>query len=193
MQLKDGTIVFLLVFGGCQAEDGGKNMATRTQLNMGLDNLSGVAGTLSNAHKGLVDAINLSEGGLVALDRVSGAKGASVNIPIAYFKGKGSITSLQFDVLLPTGITFQSVTIGPAGTAAQKSVSANAVANGVRVLIFGVNQTVIGDGLLATFRVAIGASVPSGSTSLGVTGVTASNGAGVGVQVTASTGTITVN
>lgn len=190
MRLNAGTsglILSMALIGGC-----GGNMKTRGDLNQGIDSLSASATTLDNSYTGLTSAVNLTNGSFLALGRLVGIRGGSVNMPVLFFKGKGSVAAVQFDVTIPAGLTFQSVTVGAAATAAGKQVSSNPITGGVRVLVFGINQTLIGSGVLATLVLGVSAGAAVAPASLGIVGVTASNAAGTSVQITASTGTVSI-
>jgi len=183
-------ILSTALIGGCRIN--GANMKTRQDLNTGIDTLSATATALDNSYVNLSGVLNLQTGSLIALGHTAGLKGASVDVPVMFVAGKGNIAALQFDVLLPTGVTFVSAVIGPAGTTAGKSVATNPVTGGVRVIVFGLNQTLISNGELAVLTLQIGTSVASGHISLGITNVVGSDPNGVDVSVTASTGTVKV-
>lgn len=183
-------ILIMALLGGCRR--GGDDMKTRAELNNGLNTLGTTATTIAGSYTSLVDATNLTGGALVALGHIAGAKGASVQVPVVYRKGRGTLAGLQFDIQIPTGLTFTNVILGPAGTAAGKSISSNPVAGGIRILIFGLNQTVIGDGILATITFGIASTATVGPKSIGVIGAVGSNGAGINSAISASTGTVVV-
>lgn len=157
--------------------------STRLQLNQGLDNLSTTTAILN--------VYGLVHGPIASLGSVTGTKGTNVSIPIKFTKGSGLVASLQFDILF-AGLTFQGASIGPAGTAAGKSIVTNPITGGIRLLIFGLNQTIIESGLLATFSWGIPSTSSSGIISLGVSGPVASNAAGIAVPLIVSTGMVIV-
>lgn len=181
-----GLVLATALIGGCH----GGNMKTRLDLNNGLNALNTTASVMDSAYIGLSGAVNLQNGPLIALGHLSTPKNTNVSIPVTFFKGKSSVASLQFDIMLPGGIIFQSVTLGPAGTAAGKQVASSLVAGVVRVIVFGLNQTTIESGQLVMLNISVTSSANVGPISLGISGLTASTGNGVGVPATASTGTV---
>ena len=86
---------------------------------------------------------------------------------------KPGVSSLQFDVVLPNGVSNPTVTAGAAAKAAEKSVQSSPVAGGLRVLVFGVNQKTIASGAVATIHLATSKSA-SGAQPIQLQGVIAS-------------------
>ena len=137
-------------------------------------------------------------GATLSLDAVSGQAGTTVDIPIQFNPGTNAVSAIQMNLLLPTAVTAVSATGGSAANAAGKSVSTNVSGTTWTFLIFGLNQTAIGAGTLATARVTIapgtldgnliiavanpvfvdpnGVSIPSGSNTNGV--LTVGSGSG---------------
>src|SRR5579864_2413591 len=73
--------------------------------------------------------------------------GSTVDWPITFIPGPDPIAALQVDFLLPSNLSIESVVAGPAATDATKSVAFSSSTN--RALLFGFNQTPIGNGVVA--------------------------------------------
>lgn len=92
----------------------------------------------------------------------SGAADGTVFLPVTFIPGATGVSALQFDLLLPSGISYATTTAGDAATAASKGVSSAAIAHGMRVLIAGINQNLIGTGTLAQVVLKLDPGLPSG-------------------------------
>jgi hypothetical protein len=93
---------------------------------------------------------------------VEAKKGTTVDVPVHLKNGTPAVCSVQFDVAPGSGLTVTSVVPGIAAIAANKSASGNQVAGGYRVLVFGLNQTIIPNGPVAILKVAIDGSATVG-------------------------------
>jgi hypothetical protein len=123
---------------------------------------------------------------------VSAAAGSVAALPIT-FKPSGpvAVASLQFSVILPAGWTLSAVEPGAAAQSAGKSVSFRAV-NG-KVIVFGLDQNIIGPGVVAVMSVKIPKEATAGKVEIPLREPVFSNSAGVGVVAGKSgNGTITV-
>lgn len=109
------------------------------------------------AIKRIKDQTNLSSGGLIVGGVVDSVPGATVDIPITLV-GTSQSVALQADIVIPQGMTFVSLVQGPIVTAASKVFQSNTIGNVRRFLVFGLNETVIGPGTLATLRLKIDAA-----------------------------------
>jgi hypothetical protein len=170
----------------------GNRMKTRAELNDGISSLGQTADIVDLSLLDLYHNVHLDSGSLFVVGVVHGNKGSSAQIPVMLLKGRGSISALQFDLLLPSGFTYQSVSAGPASTAAGKSVSANLLPTGLRVLIFGLNQNVIGTGVLATAQVRLESSLTLPNYSIPISGIVSSDPSGLAVTTSGVTGTVLI-
>lgn len=119
--------------------------------------------------------------------------GNSLAIPISFNTGTAAVAGLQFDLPLPAGVTSGTVLAGAAATAAGKGVQANMVGTALRVIVFGVNQNVMGSGQVAIVTLQLSAGVPAGALALPLTNVSATDINGANVPMAASvSGSITV-
>lgn len=124
----------------------------------------------------------------VPYTEVSNATGTVVHLVNA----TDLVSAIQFDLVLPAGLTVESVAPGLAAQAAVKSAQGNTVTPGYRVVIFGLNQTVIPSGPLAVLKLKVGSSFATGKTILSLTNVSASNPSGNSVNLTLRNGSVTV-
>jgi len=122
----------------------------------------------------------------------SGLPGSSVDLTISLAPGSANVCTLQFDLGLPSSLTYVSTSTGSAAAAASKSASANPVSGGIRVLVFGLNVNTIGTGPVAVVRVAIASGTPAGPLTVGLSNLAASDPSGNSISITETDGTVTV-
>lgn len=101
------------------------------------------------------DETNLSKSVLIVGGIIPGSPGNPVDVPITLIPGSFQLAGLQADILIPSGFTFVSITPGPVVLAAQKQLQMAPGAGFERFIVFGLNATVIGQGMLATIRFSI--------------------------------------
>jgi hypothetical protein len=97
----------------------------------------------------------------IRVDSISAKANASADLPILFTADSPSVATGQFDLMLPKGITTQTVKAGSAASKAGKSVQSSPVPGGLRLLVFGVNQNTIETGTLATVRIKTSAGAAS--------------------------------
>ncbi len=133
---------------------------------------------------------------VVTAGSASGQAGTTVNLSVRLTAGATGVSTLQFDLSLPSGVTSSNppnVTTGSAASAAGKSASASIQSSGaVRVLIFGMNQTAIGSGTLATVGLTIASGTAPGTLTVGVSGIVASDAGGNNVATSGTNGSVVV-
>jgi hypothetical protein len=71
----------------------------------------------------------------------------TVALPVTLVPGMFLPSAIQADFVLPPSMTFISATLGPIPAGEGKSIQTSVVGTAVRVIVFGLNQTVITDGL----------------------------------------------
>lgn len=100
------------------------------------------------------------------------------------------VSALQFDLILPSPVTYGgTITAGAAAAAAGKSATANVLGDKIRILVFGINQNLIGNGVVAIVRLNISAT---GRQEIGITGLALSTPDGTNVPGTGIEGAVTV-
>ncbi len=133
---------------------------------------------------------------VIAVGSASGAPGTAVNLPVNFTAGAIGVSTLQFDLSLPSGVTSLNppgIITGSAALAAGKSASASVQpSSGVRVLIFGLNQNTIGNGGLATVNLNIASGTAAGTLTVGISGIVASDAGGNAVATTGTNGSVVV-
>lgn len=122
----------------------------------------------------------------------AGASGTIVTIPVGFDPGSTDVHTLQFDLLFAPSLSYVSASTGSAATEAGKTVSVNALAGRVRVLVFGLNENAISSGVLTDVELDISASAPAGLIPVVVTGIVASDRYANPVLTFATAGGITV-
>jgi hypothetical protein len=126
----------------------------------------------------------------------SGLPGAtSVAVPVSLASLDGAqVAALNFDLSFDASrLAVGSVSIGSAASSAGKSLSSSQpAANRIRVIIFGINPTVIPDGTLAVVSFNVLAGAAPGTSSLTLSSSAASDPGGSPVPVSASDGSFQV-
>lgn len=122
----------------------------------------------------------------------SAISGCGIDVAVVLSTGALDVSSLQFDIMLPAGVTFNTATAGPAAIAAGKSVSPNPIAGGVRILVFGVNQTSFGPGQVVLVNLRLDVALTTGIRSLPIAGIVGSDALGASVSMTGTNGSVNV-
>lgn len=117
----------------------------------------------------------------------NGIAGTNVTVGVTHSAGTTGIAGVQFDIALPSGVSYSSIAAGQATTDANKSVQGNVTAGNLRVIIFGLNQDIIGPGELALITFHLDAGLPTSVIPLVISGVVATDAAGNSVAFGAST------
>jgi hypothetical protein len=117
----------------------------------------------------------------ISAGSVSAPAGSSAVFPVTLSSSRQApVASLQFSVGLPNGWTIKSVDPGPAAQSAGKSVSFGA-ANG-KVILFGLDQSAIGAGVVALVSVQIPKEAATGKITIPLKETIFSNSAGVSIR-----------
>lgn len=140
----------------------------------------------------IIAATNQGQSVLVVAG-VTTAKTGPVSVPLTIVPGQLLPASLQVDVLLPTGVTFVSAVAGQSTTDAGKLAQAAPITGGVRVIVFGLNQTPLAQGPIVTLNLTVGSSVAKGIYPISMVNPVASNGAGNSIPVCVTSGILGVN
>lgn len=131
----------------------------------------------------------------LSVDSVSALIGTlDVTVPVRLASTGAQVAGLNFDLSFDaTALTLRDVTLGPAGSAAGKSVAFSQPAAGVvRIIVFGINQTAIGDGEVVTVHFDVSASAAPGVTALTLSNAVATDPSGGSIPLTLVDGTFTV-
>lgn len=140
---------------------------------------------------GTVQAATLSVG------QASGTAGdLGITLPISLASAAGeSVSGIQFDLLFDSSVlSVSQVATGAAADAAGKSASYSVVASGqIRVIIAGLNQNVIGDGVVATASLGIATSAATSTQEVSFSGALLASPSGQAVTVTTQNGSIIID
>ncbi len=122
-----------------------------------------------------------------------GAADVPVSISLAAAAGQ-QVAALQFDLLFSSSVlSLPQVSVGAAAQAAGKSVSQSVVRSGrVRVIVAGLNQNAIADGIVAEAHFSIAAAAPDSVEAIAFTGVVLASPAGLSVPASAQAGAVTI-
>ena len=120
----------------------------------------------------------------LCLEKAIGIAGTTVSVPVSISTGSVGISSIQFDLGYGAGVSSDTVTIGPAAQSAGKSLQSNFVDGRVRVLVFGLNQSVIQSGVVAIAKLRLSAFLPAGDIPVTLSAVTASDAQGMNIPLT---------
>ena len=128
----------------------------------------------------------------VSAGSVSGQAGTAVDLKINFTAGTAGIATLQFDLAFPSSLSLVSTTAGVAATSAGKIANGSAISGGVRILLYGFNQNLIGSGEVAIIRLNIAAGTPPGNIAVTVGTIVASDALGLNVATSGTNGSVTV-
>lgn len=164
--------------------------ATIAALVVGVNSLAQAQPAAFERYKARLARLNVDAGSVVASRVSAGTAGTQFDVPVNFVPGTSNVSALQFDLLLPPGFTVVSATPGAAATAAQKGAQINATTG--RVLVFGINQNLVGEGHLLTIRMSTASTMVKRSYPIGITNVSASNPAGLEVPISGMAGPVKI-
>ena len=107
----------------------------------------------------------------IELGSGSGKKGETITLPVTLINAPNSgISAIGIDIGYdPDVLENTAVTIGPAGSAADKNVVMSTPSQGVfRIGLIGINNTTISDGIVANVSFTVKANAAPGNTELTV-------------------------
>jgi len=119
----------------------------------------------------------------------------TVAVPLSLVLSPGNvIAALQGDIAFDSQmLSLSDVSIGPAAAIANKSVSFSIQAPGlVRLIIAGLNQTAIADGVVANMIFSVANSTPSGMQAITLSNALAADPTGAPVPISPVSGGIAV-
>ncbi len=132
------------------------------------------------------------DGVTLALASGTVVAGGSVVLNLSLTSVGPQPSGLQWTFTYPAGdVTSMQVAAGAAATAALKTVSCGTAAGSMTCILFGMNTTAIGDGVVATLTLQA-ASSSAGAIVVGVANAIATSGAGTSIAASATGGTATV-
>jgi uncharacterized protein (TIGR03437 family) len=130
----------------------------------------------------------------ISMSSGSTTPGGSTTLNISLSTSGGAQPSdLQLTMNYPAAdVTSVSVAAGAGATAASKSVSCSSN-NGITIcVVYGMNTSVIGNGVFATATFNIAAGAPDAAAAVQLTGLVASDPTGNGISTTGNGGTISI-
>jgi len=139
-------------------------IVTHTYPNVGrfTSTLTVTDSTSATASTSLVTVVMNARPAALIGESISGAPGSTVSYSVDYTISPDiGGSTMQWDLVTPPDVSIVSVVEGAAATAAQKQLTTGL--NLTRVLIFGFNQTTVGNGRLATYTLQISPSATPGT------------------------------
>jgi sugar lactone lactonase YvrE len=130
---------------------------------------------------------------MLAVGAGTGTTGQTVEIPIQMTAtGTASPATFQADLSFdPAKLTFASARIGAQATSAGKTLSSNIVSDGdVRILVAGLNQNAISNGVVGYASFTLNSPFTSGSASVTPLNCSAADGSGNSLVTPCTAGTI---
>jgi uncharacterized repeat protein (TIGR01451 family) len=124
----------------------------------------------------------------------SAAPGSSVDVPVSFTPSPDiSAGNFQFDLEIPAGLTFISAQAGPALLATGHSLNSNLLGGSVRIMSFGMDQNVLGAGVVALIRLQVNAGAVPGTLPLNLTNASVYAAVGsVSIPTTVTSGQFTI-
>lgn len=168
--------------------------ASLQELKAEINKLVAAINKESSQNIDVINAINVAVAAPQSLTvgTVEGAKGMLSELPIYFKPGPSPIASIQFDVMLSTGLAIASAETGIAAQAAQKSIQTNPVPGGFRIIVFGLNSNIINAGPIVTLKVAVMPTVTSNKPIISIGALAASSPLGSAISITAKNGLIVI-
>ena len=127
----------------------------------------------------------------VSVGSASVTVGSAVEISVGFNAGSQAVTAISVDLSFSSAFVYSGVSVGGAAASAGKVAIGSGGAGGARIVIYGVNQTPIGSGDLATIELSNSGASP-GTYAVQVSGVTASDPNAKPVACSSSGGSITI-
>ena len=133
---------------------------------------------------------------VIAVGSAAGPAGSAVDLSVDFRAGGTGVSTLQFDLILPEGLSSPNppvIATGSAASSAGKSASGSIPpTGGVRVLIFGLNDNAVASGAIAFIRLNIAGGTSPGTLAVAITGIVASDPAGNNVPTSGTAGSVVV-
>jgi hypothetical protein len=132
-------------------------------------------------------------GATLAIQNSQGTPNSVVEVPILLSAGQSQVAGLQWKVGFDaTALTYNSVRSGSTADNSGKSVTANMSGGQISVLVAGLNQNLMSDGIVAYLMFVPTSNLQTGtSTSLSCNAAQGTNPSGGAVPVSCSSGRIT--
>lgn len=119
--------------------------------------------------------------------------GGTASIRVSFTAEGTSVSILQVDLLASSPLSYASAAAGSAATAAGKQVGASAISGGVRLLVYGLNQNVLGDGDVASVTYTVASSAGAGTYTVSAQSASAADPQGNAVTLSATSGSVSVS
>ncbi|HVJ09782.1 MAG TPA: cohesin domain-containing protein, partial [Acidisarcina sp.] len=130
----------------------------------------------------------------LALSSGTANPGGSVTLNVSLTDSGGAIPAgLQWTIGYPTAdITGVTANVSPTASAAGKSVTCFSNSGSSNCILYGIDNTSIPSGQIATITFQIASAAPAGTAPVSLTGSVATDPTGSSISATGSGGTITI-
>jgi uncharacterized protein (TIGR03437 family) len=132
--------------------------------------------------------------GTLAVGTGVASSSSNGTVNVTYTAGGTAATNLQFDLTFDSTVLLVTGTGGSAASSAGKSLQTSqpdpANANTMRFMLFGLNQNVIGDGVVVVLNIGVRNASYSGTLTLQISNIVATTTSGP--SVTGTNGSVTV-
>jgi hypothetical protein len=135
--------------------------------------------------------IGFGQSAALSLSPGSGNAGSTINLNLSLNASGAQPAALQWTLnYVPTDISAVTVTATGAATAASKSIVCNPTTGSLSCVLFGMNSTVMANGVIGTVAVTISPAASSTSSVIQITNNSASSSAGITIPSSAAGTTI---
>jgi len=129
---------------------------------------------------------------LISLSNLNGAPGSQVSMPLELYTGNEGIAGIQADILFSSPISFVNASKGESADKAGKDVSTSTIDGGIRLLIYGLNQNLINDGVVANIVFSISSNAQNGTYAISLANAIATDENGSTFSLSTENGSIIV-
>ena len=141
----------------------------------------------------LFSSVALCQSTALVLSSGSGSPGATValNLSLSNTAAGGQPANLQFTLNYNSNdFSAMDVSVGPVASAAGKSVVCNATSTATTCLVWGMNGTTLGDGVIAVVNATLSTTSSNTDRPIGITGALASTLEGYSMPLSATGSTV---
>jgi hypothetical protein len=128
----------------------------------------------------------------ITVSSVSAYRGTQASISVAFAPGATAVSTVQFDLNFSSALSYAGVSTGQAANNAGKTTTGNSISGGARFLVFGMNQTAIGSGVIANIQLNISSGAPAGLIPVTISGIVAADPDAAQVITFGTSGSVTV-
>ena len=130
----------------------------------------------------------------ISLNSGSSAPGGTAHLNVSLASGGTQVSAVQWTMTYsPSDVASISVATGPAASAAGKTIACSSTTSSTTCIAYGMNQNSISDGVVATLSFGIALGTLNSSTTVQVTGLSASSASATQINASGSGGTVSIS